>query len=94
MFAELFSNWLNVYFNFSDDNFELAVVGKNAVDYARKINSVYCPNLILAGSEKKSNLPFLKNRFEVHKTMFYKCKNKTCALPTEDFDIFWNDLYS
>ena len=93
-YPSAFSNWLNVYFNFSDDNFELAVVGEKAVDYARKINSVYCPNLILAGSEKKSNLPFLKNRFEVHKTMFYKCKNKTCALPTENFDVVWNDLKS
>jgi uncharacterized protein YyaL (SSP411 family) len=85
-YPSAFSNWLNVYLNFSEQNKELAVCGENALDYLTQLNQTYLPNIILAGTTKESKLPFLENRFSETKTLFYLCKNKTCALPTTDIE--------
>jgi uncharacterized protein YyaL (SSP411 family) len=84
-YPSAFSNWLDVALNYSDKNKELAVCGALALDYCTKINNLYLPNLILAGTQKASNLPFLKDRYIDDKTLFYVCQNKTCLLPSPDF---------
>jgi len=81
-----FSNWLNVYFNFSEQNKELAVCGDKALDYLAKLHQNYLPNVVFAGTTKHSNLPFLENRFSETETLFYRCQNKTCDLPSTDFE--------
>jgi uncharacterized protein YyaL (SSP411 family) len=84
-YPSAFSNWLNVLLNHSEQNKELAICGEKALEYGKKINSQYLPNVVLAGSEKASNLPFLKERFTEDKTLFYVCQNKTCLMPSTDF---------
>jgi len=83
-YPSAFSNWLNAYLNLSEQNRELAITGKAAIDYVQQINNGYYPNVIIAGSEKRSSLPFLQTRFEENKTLLYLCQNKTCLLPTEN----------
>ncbi|WP_317163862.1 hypothetical protein [Flavobacterium phycosphaerae] len=85
-YPSAYSNWLNVYLNFSEQNKELAVCGDTAFDYLVKLNQTYLPNLIVAGSTKQSKLPFLENRFSETETLFYLCQNRTCNLPTTDFE--------
>ena len=45
---------------------------------------------------KQSNIlpeyPFLENSFEPTKNLFYLCQNKTCDLPTTNFDALWHNL--
>lgn len=84
-YPSAFSNWMNVFLNYSDQNKELAICGEKALDYVVKINSQYLPNLVLGGAVKESNLPFLENRFMEKETLFYICQNKTCGLPSMDF---------
>jgi uncharacterized protein YyaL (SSP411 family) len=84
-YPSAFSNWLNVFLNYSEQNKELAICGEKALDYCRKINSQYIPNLVLAGSEKPTALPFLENRFIEKETLFYVCQNKSCLRPSTDF---------
>lgn len=84
-YASAYSNWLNLWLNLSEDNKEIAVCGENAVNEIQEINREYLPNIILAGSTKKSALPFLKDRFIENKTLFYLCQNKTCSQPTENW---------
>ncbi len=91
-YPSAFSNWLNVFLNYSDQNKELAICGEKALNYIAKINSQYLPNLILAGTEKPSNLPFLENRFTEKETLFYVCQNKTCLLPTMNYDKALSDI--
>jgi len=86
-YPSAFSNWLNAYLNLSGKNRELAITGQNALDFAYQINSCYFPNIILAGTKAPTTLPFLENRFEENKTLFYLCENKSCQLPTEDFNV-------
>ena len=91
-YPSAFSNWLNVLLNFSEQNKELAICGENALSFLEKINKVYLPNLIIAGTNTNSNLPFLENRFVSNEDLFYLCQNKTCDIPTTDFDALLHNL--
>jgi len=84
-YPSAYSNWMDLALNYSEGNRELAICGDLALEYCSKINSFYFPNVILAGTEKASNLPFLKNRFNENETLFYLCQNKTCSAPSADF---------
>ena len=87
-----FSNWLYLFMNDSEQNKELAICGTNASEFIGKINAIYFPNLIVAGTEKESQLPFLKNRFIEKGTLFYVCQNQTCLLPNSNFEEVLKDL--
>jgi uncharacterized protein len=85
-YPSAFSNWLNVLLHFSEQNKELAVCGIEALEYLKKINQGYVPNIIIAGSIADSTLPFLQNRFSENETLFYLCQNKSCQKPTAHFE--------
>ena len=87
-----FSNWLYLFMNESEQNKELAICGTNSTEFISKINAKYFPNLIIAGTEKESQLPFLKNRFIEKETLFYVCQNQTCLLPNSNFEEVLKDL--
>jgi len=91
-YPSAYSNWLDLALNYSEQNKELAICGETALDYCNKINGLYLPNIILAGTEKVSNLPFLKDRFVADQTLFYVCQNKTCQAPSQDFQKIVSDL--
>jgi uncharacterized protein YyaL (SSP411 family) len=84
-YPSAFSNWLNVLLNYSEQNKELAICSEKALDYLTQINQQYLPNIIISGSKVDSKLPFLTNRFVENQTLFYLCQNKTCEIPTADF---------
>ena len=81
-----YSNWLNVFMNYSKQNKELGVCGEKALEYTTKINENYFPNIVIAGTKSTTSLPFLKDRFVENKTLFYVCQNQTCLLPTPNFE--------
>ena len=85
-YPSAYSNWLDVLFHFSEQNKELAICGNDALDYLKKINQNYLPNIIIAGSATVSKLPFLESRFSENETLFYLCQNKTCDIPTANFE--------
>jgi uncharacterized protein YyaL (SSP411 family) len=85
-YPSAFSNWLNLLLHFSESQNELAICSAEASDYLKKLNSWYTPNLIVAGTDKASELPFLANRFVKDQTLFYWCQNKTCDLPETKFE--------
>ena len=85
-YPSAFSNWLNVLLHFSEQNKELAICGKNALEHLEKINKDYLPNIIMAGSPAISDLPFLNNRFSDQETLFYLCQNRSCQKPTSNFE--------
>ena len=89
-YPSAFSNWLNVFLNFSEQQKELAICGAKAIDYLEIINKNYHPNILVTGCSTVSTLPFLKNRFSNKETLFYLCQNKTCEVPTTDFEEIIN----
>jgi uncharacterized protein YyaL (SSP411 family) len=91
-YPSAYSNWLNVLMNYSEQQRELAICGDNALENLSKINKEYHPNLILAGSNKISELPFLKDRFVENEMLFYVCQNQTCQLPTSNYNEVLNKI--
>lgn len=91
-FGSAYSNWLDLYSNFSENYFEIAINGKNAKEKLLELNQKYIPNKLICGSETKSNLPLLKNRYVKNKTQLYVCVNKICNLPTEKTNVAINQI--
>lgn len=91
-YASAYSNWMDLAMHYSEENKELAICGELALEYSKKINTIYLPNVVLAGTLKISNLPFLKERFNANQTQFYLCQNKTCQVPSNDFQEILSNL--
>ena len=79
-YPSAFSNWLNLWMDLGADNRELAISGTGANEVLKNINAVYLPHILLAGSEKDSVVPLLKNRFAENRLLFYVCQNKALSL--------------
>ena len=91
-YPSAYSNWMDLAMHYSEENKELAICGDSALEYSKKINAIYLPNVVLAGTVKISNLPFLKDRFDINQTLFYLCQNRTCGTPTDDFEEIITNL--
>jgi uncharacterized protein len=85
-YPSAYSNWMQVFMNFSEQNQELAVCSPKALDFSKTINTHFLPNIVLAGTHKSSDLPFLKNRYQDNQELFYLCQNRTCKLPVTNFE--------
>ncbi|PXY39739.1 thioredoxin domain-containing protein [Flavobacterium cheongpyeongense] len=77
-------NWLNLMLNYTDNYFEVALSGKEAIGKTTQFYGYYLPNILLAGATSESNLPILKNRFVDNETYIYVCVNKACKKPERD----------
>ncbi len=86
------SNWLNLLNNYKKSFYEIVAVGENAAEKLVEINAAYLPNILVAGSLEKSELPLLKNRFVEGKTLLYICENNTCQLPQAETEIIINTI--
>jgi uncharacterized protein YyaL (SSP411 family) len=91
-YPSAYSNWLDLGLNYSGENKELAICSPKALDYTETINRLYIPNILLAGTQTNSKLPFLQDRFSDSKDQFYICQNKTCQMPLADFQETINIL--
>lgn len=85
-YPSAFSNWLQVSLHFSEGKKELAICSEEALNMTKRINAIYLPNILVAGTDKISNLPFLQDRFKEGKSLFYLCQNRTCELPSENIE--------
>ncbi|RNC84251.1 MAG: thioredoxin domain-containing protein [Winogradskyella sp.] len=81
-----FSNWLNLYLNFSNPYYEVAISGKDAHAKLNEFNAYYLPNILVTGSTKESSIPILKNRYNEDDTYIYVCVNGTCRLPVNSVE--------
>ena len=76
-----YSNWLQLYCDFTSEFYEIAIVGEAAEKLIKEINGFYIPNKIIAASKSKSEEPLLKHRFQKGKTLIYVCLNQVCKFP-------------
>ncbi|HRN97978.1 MAG TPA: thioredoxin domain-containing protein, partial [Flavobacterium sp.] len=89
-YPSAFSNWLVAFLAYGRDARQLAVTG--SADVKARFDREYLPNVIAAGSEHASHLPFLKDRFQEGRTLFYVCRDKTCGLPFNDAKLTLQEL--
>lgn len=79
-----FSNWLDLMANYRSKYYEIVVVGPNAKEKVKELNSLYIPNKLIAGSTSASMNPLLEGRYMENETFIYVCVNNTCKLPVKD----------
>ncbi|MDP2161872.1 MAG: thioredoxin domain-containing protein [Flavobacterium sp.] len=91
-YPSAFSNWLLAALHFSENQKELAICGENHLKHMKEINKGYFPNIILAGCNKTSELPFLRHRYVDKKTLFYVCQNRSCLAPSTHFEDVVKEL--
>ncbi len=77
-----YSNWLNLQLNFSNNYYEVVVMGPNALSHITEFNKNFLPNVLIAGSEiEDDTLPLLQQRFKEKKDLIYVCTHGACQLP-------------
>lgn len=81
-----YSNWAIVLDMHLNLNKELVIMGKDAVEKAKKINRHYLPNVLITGSIEMSDLPLMSGRYREGRTLFYICENKSCGLPSDNIE--------
>ena len=76
-----YSNWMDLYLNFSDTFYEVVVTGKEAKSKVQKINQNYYPNKIIAGTDVSSENTLFKGRFKESGTFIFICQDNACKYP-------------
>ncbi len=82
-FGSSHSNWLDLMLSFSEDYYEVAIVGSEALYMAKDLQKDYLPNKVVIASLGESNVPLLENRLADGETLIYVCVNGTCKLPVD-----------
>lgn len=76
-----FSNWMDLMLNYTNPYYELVVVGPNAKEVLRELNTNYLPNKLIAASMSASKQEIFEGRFLEGQTLIYVCVNNACKLP-------------
>ncbi len=85
-YPSTFSNWLDLMLNYTNNYYEVAIVGSEVDEKIKSLNTYYLPNKLIVGSKTDNDLPLLKNRFVEGRTLIYVCVNKACKLPVSEVD--------
>ncbi|MGV6831002.1 MAG: thioredoxin domain-containing protein [bacterium] len=85
-YPEGFTNWMDLMLNFSENYYEVAIVGSELLEERKTLGQTYLPNIVLIGSTEDNDMPLLKNRYVEGQTLIYVCVNKACKLPVTNVD--------
>ena len=84
---DFYSNWCQgLYVDHAYQPYEVAVVGSEANDKIKGLNSYYLPNAIMLGGEDEGSLELLEGKLQEGETMIYVCRNKVCKLPVTEIE--------
>ncbi len=78
-----YSNWGRLWLWQTQSFHEVALTGPEAINWAKNINHLYLPNVLLAASNNKSDLPMLNEKYSEKTTLAYVCHNKRCEQPCQ-----------
>ncbi len=76
-----FSNWLDLYLNYTNPYYEIVIVGPNAKEVLTELNTHYIPNKLIAASTSESTQEIFEGRYLKNETLIYVCVNNACKLP-------------
>ncbi len=78
------SNWAQLLLQKLYPNFEVAIVGEQALEKRVEFRKHYLPQCMVVGSKKSSELPLFKNRYDAWATRIYVCQEGSCKLPVNE----------
>lgn len=76
-----YSNWMDMMLNYTQPYYEVVVVGKDAPQKLRELNSFYVPNKLIAASQVQSDQEIFQGRYQEDNTLIFVCVNNACKLP-------------
>lgn len=83
--AAYYANWAKLMGMMVYTPFEIAVMGKDAVDLNLELQKNYVPISIFMGG-KKEDMPLLHLKLVEDETYIYVCRDRTCKLPVKQVD--------
>ncbi|TAN10920.1 MAG: thioredoxin domain-containing protein [Chitinophagaceae bacterium] len=78
-----FSNWAKLLGIMQKGPYEVAIMGRHAVEKDHAIQQYYLPDALLMGGDTE-NLPLLRDKSVKGQTIIYVCENKVCKLPVTE----------
>lgn len=78
-----YSNWTQLLLDLTGTHFEVAIVGKNAIELLKELQKNYLPNVIFCAGTSENELALLQNRMVSGITLVYICRDKSCMLPVK-----------
>ncbi|MGB0933286.1 MAG: thioredoxin domain-containing protein [Lishizhenia sp.] len=82
-----YSNWAILSMNFIQPVFEIAIVGKVAIEKNLEMHQNYIPNALFMGGKSDTGLALLEGKLVEGETRIYVCENKACQLPTSEVNV-------
>lgn len=80
-----YANWARLMGTMSYGPFEIAIMGKDAVNKSQQMQQQYLPTALFMGGHDE-HLPLLQNKGVEESTLIYVCRNKTCKLPVKEVE--------
>ncbi len=78
-----FANWAQLMGVMQKGPYEVAIMGKDALQKNRIMQQTYLPTSLFMGGEKE-NLPLLEDKLMKGETMIYVCEDKVCKMPVTE----------
>ena len=76
------SNWASLAMEIKSDFAEIAIIGPDALTYAREINALDLPFKVIAATIDESDLAIFDGKSTIGgQTTIFVCYNRTCKLP-------------
>jgi hypothetical protein len=79
-----YANWSVLMAWFTDEPYEIAILGKKCLDVRKEFDKYYLPNIFLSGAKNESVLELLENKLIKGQTTIYACQSKVCKLPNTE----------
>jgi hypothetical protein len=83
-YPQAHANWGQLLLKQIHPHFEVVVAGPSASTILKNAMREYLPHVIFAGTDKKSSLPLLRDRYEGDKTRIFVCQENVCHQPLEE----------
>ncbi len=78
---ESHANWMHLLLYLQNPFYEVAVVGDEAEETRKSLQSNYLPNSVFAGTGQSGELQLVQDRYTEGKTQIYICLQGSCKLP-------------
>ena len=82
--ASYYANWSVLMSWFSEETYDVSIVGKDCEKLRKEISKYYLPNVFLSGGVDEKDNPLLEGKLVNNKTMIYVCQNRACKMPVNN----------
>jgi uncharacterized protein len=89
-----YAQWCYLAGLFSHGTYEVAIMGKVAIEKNKELQRNYLPNCVFIGATKEENLPLLENKLVDDQTLIYVCTNRVCKRPVSEPEKALEQIHS